>query len=47
MWNNNNCLWIILIILLIGCWGNGTCGSSCGCAGGSGCSCGNPCDCCC
>ena len=36
MWNNNNCLWIILIILLIGCWGNGTCGSSCGCAGGSG-----------
>ena len=48
MWNNINCLWIILIILLISCCGSGT-GNSCGCGNTCSCSnnCSNSCDCCC
>ena len=42
MWNNNNLLWIVLIILLIGCGGQ-----NCGCSSTNSCSCGNSCDCCC
>lgn len=39
--NNNSCLWVlIIIILLFGC-GNGCCGNSCGC--GNGCGCNNGC----
>ena len=41
-WNNgNNCLWIILILILFcGGWG-GNCGNGCG----NNCSCGNNCGC--
>ena len=59
MYNNgmcgNNCLWIIiLLILFCGCGNNGICGGSpfsggngCGCGNGNGCNCGCNHDCCC
>ena len=59
MYNNgmcgNNCLWIIiLLILFCGCGNNGICGGStfsggngCGCGNGNSCNCGCNHDCCC
>ena len=41
MWNNNNLLWIVLIILLLGCGGQ-----NCGC-NTCATNCGNSCECCC
>ena len=48
-WNNgNNCLWIILILILFCGWGGNGCGcggNNCGC-GGNSCGCGgNSCGC--
>ena len=43
-WGGNNCLWIILIlIILFGCGNGSVCGSSCG---NNNCGCGDGCSCC-
>jgi len=49
MCGNNNGLWIIIILIILFCWGGcgfGNCGcGSCGCDNGCGNSCGNNCGC--
>ena len=46
--NNNSCLWIILIlIVLCGCCGGSWSGNSCGCGNNCGCGCNDGCNTCC
>ena len=46
---NNNCLWLLIILILIFAVGNGGCNNGCGCNGSiglsNGCGCNNGCGC--